>query len=110
FDSLVPTLVDDGDLVRANALDQFVRPAALQLAGPSLGGVLIATGGAGLAFAADAVTFAVSAACLLLMRAGAVVRDETDTSEISVWAEFKEGMNHVRGNVWLWGTFVAATF
>jgi hypothetical protein len=47
FDGLVPTLVDEDELVRANALDQFVRPAALQLAGPSLGGVLIAAGGSG---------------------------------------------------------------
>jgi MFS family permease len=112
FDSLVPTLVEEEELVRANALDQFVRPAALQMAGPSLGGVLIALGGSGLAFAVDAGTFAVSAACLLLMRPRAAVApaDDSDISEASVWAEFKEGMNYVRGNVWLWGTFVAATF
>ncbi|MGI5247410.1 MFS transporter [Dactylosporangium sp. CA-139066] len=110
FDSLVPTLVDDEELVQANALDQFVRPAALQMAGPSLGGVLIAVGGAGLAFALDAATFAVSATCLLLMRSRAATPAETDISETSVWVEFKEGMNYVRGNVWLWGTFVAATF
>jgi MFS family permease len=112
FDSLVPTLVDDEELTRANALDQFVRPAALQMAGPSLGGVLIAVGGSGLALAVDAATFAVSAACLLLMRSRPVsaVAEDSDISESSVWGEFKEGMNYVRGNVWLWGTFVAATF
>ena len=112
FDSLVPTLVDDEELTRANALDQFVRPAALQMAGPSLGGVLIAIGGSGLALAVDAATFAVSAACLLLMRSRPVsaVAEDSDISESSVWGEFKEGMNYVRGNVWLWGTFVAATF
>lgn len=33
FDGLVPTLVDEDELVQANALDQFVRPAALQMAG-----------------------------------------------------------------------------
>ncbi|MEV6930459.1 MFS transporter [Dactylosporangium sp. NPDC051485] len=111
FDSLVPTLVKDEDLVQANALDQFVRPAALQMAGPSLGGVLIALGGSGLAFAVDAATFTVSAACLFLMRARTAVNPDTpDMSESSVWEEFKAGMNYVRGNVWLWGTFVAATF
>ncbi|MFI5906795.1 MFS transporter [Dactylosporangium sp. NPDC051541] len=110
FDGLVPTLVDGDELVRANALDQFVRPAALQMAGPSLGGVLIAAGGAGLAFAVDAATFAVSAGCLLLMRSRATPSDASETSEGSVWTELKEGMSYVRGNVWLWGTFVAATF
>ncbi|WP_432986017.1 MFS transporter [Dactylosporangium sp. CA-233914] len=109
FDSLVPTLVDSEELVQANALDQFVRPTALQMAGPSLGGALIAVGGAGLAFAVDAATFAVSATCLLLMRVRRTV-DESEMPSSSVWQEFKEGMNYVRGNVWLWGTFVAATF
>ncbi|GAA2345764.1 MFS transporter [Dactylosporangium salmoneum] len=111
FDSLVPTLVENEELVQANALDQFVRPAALQMAGPSLGGLLIALGGSGLTFAVDAVTFTVSATCLFLMRARtAAGPDTSDMSESSVWEEFKEGMNYVRGNVWLWGTFVAATF
>ncbi|GAA3291619.1 MFS transporter [Dactylosporangium vinaceum] len=108
FDGLVPTLVDGDELVQANAIDQFVRPAALQMAGPSLGGVLIAAGGSGLAFAVDAATFAVSAACLVLMRPRETAREETVGG--SVWTELKEGMDYVRGNVWLWGTFVAATF
>jgi MFS family permease len=107
FDSIVPQLVPEEDLVKANALDQFVRPAALQMAGPSIGGILIAIGGSGLAFALDAATFAVSATCLWLMRPVASSQGEDAGS---VWEEFKEGMNYVRGNVWLWGTFLAATF
>ncbi|GGM81895.1 MFS transporter [Dactylosporangium sucinum] len=107
FDSLVPQIVPAKDLVQANALDQFVRPAAMQMAGPSLGGILIAVGGSGLAFAVDAVTFAVSALCLLLMRSVPSIPEDEPSS---VWADFKEGMSFVRRNVWLWGTFVAATF
>ncbi|WP_238017311.1 MFS transporter [Dactylosporangium sp. AC04546] len=106
FDSLVPQIVPPDELVQANALDQFVRPAAMQMAGPSLGGILIAVGGSGLAFAVDAATFAVSALCLLLMRS--VPSLASDSS--SAWGDFKEGMRFVRRNVWLWGTFVAATF
>jgi MFS family permease len=112
FDSIVPQLVPEDDLVKANALDQFVRPAALQMAGPSIGGILIAIGGtdygSSLAFALDAATFAVSATCLWLMRPVAAGQD--DEAAGSIWEEFKEGMNYVRGNVWLWGTFLAATF
>jgi hypothetical protein len=106
FDSLVPQLVTPDDLVQANALDQFVRPAALQMAGPALGGVLIAAGGSGVAFAIDALTFVVSAACLALLRTPA----RQPAADASMWTEFKQGVNYVRGNVWLWGTFVAATF
>lgn len=108
FDSVVPQLVVEDELVQANALDQFVRPAALQMAGPALGGVLIALGGAGMAFAVDTATFAVSALCLLAMRP--VVSSPGDGEPGSIWAEFKEGFAYVRSNVWLWGTFVAATF
>jgi MFS family permease len=110
FDSIVPQLVPEEHLVQANALDQFVRPAALQMAGPSIGGILIAIGGSGLAFALDAVTFAVSATCLWLMRPVASSQAAAQEAAGSVWEEFKEGMNYVRGNVWLWGTFLAATF
>jgi MFS family permease len=108
FDSVVPQLVVEDELVQANALDQFVRPAALQMAGPALGGVLIALGGAGTAFAVDTATFAVSALCLLAMRP--VVSNPGDEEPGSIWAELKEGFAYVRSNVWLWGTFVAATF
>jgi hypothetical protein len=58
----------------------------------------------------DAATFAVSAACLLLMRSPITATEPPEAPESSVWEEFKAGLNYVRGNVWLWGTFVAATF
>jgi MFS family permease len=113
FDAIVPELVPEEDLVAANALDQFVRPAALQIAGPTIGGLLIATFGTGWAFGLDALTFAVSAACLILMR-----RRQPDAADDatgaptreSVWSELREGLRYVRGSVWLWGTFLAATF
>ena len=68
FDAIVPDLVPEHDLEQANALEQFLRPAMLRLAGPALGGVLIATVGPGAAFAIDAATFLVSAVCLRAMR------------------------------------------
>lgn len=51
FDAIVPEVLPPDELAQANALDQFVRPIALRLAGPALGGVLIALLGAGSAFA-----------------------------------------------------------
>ncbi len=38
FDAIVPDLVATDLLIQANALDQFVRPAAWRLAGPAIGG------------------------------------------------------------------------
>jgi MFS family permease len=112
FDALVPQLVPEEDLVAANSLDQFVRPAGLQIFGPMLGGAVIALAGAGWAFAADAATFAVSVACLLAMRRAVSVlapADEPEPAE-SLWQEMRAGISFVRQHVWLWGTFLSATF
>ena len=99
------------DLIAANALDQFVRPAGLQIAGPMLGGAVIAIAGAGWAFAVDALTFAVSVACLLAMRRPAdVVAAADDEPAETLWAEMRAGLGYVRSQPWLWGTFVSATF
>ena len=49
-------------LVEANSLGQFVRPIAMTLVGPLIGGLLVGSVGAGWAFIADARTFAFSAA------------------------------------------------
>ena len=67
FDAVVPDLLPSADLAAANSLDQFVRPIALRLAGPALGGVLVSVG-TGVAFAVDAASFAVSGAAVLMMQ------------------------------------------
>jgi len=69
FGALVPDVVPPTMLVEANSMDMFVRTLAERLAGPALGGVLIALAGTGGAFLIDAGTFVVSALCLLAMRA-----------------------------------------
>lgn len=117
FDALIPQLVPEADLEQANALEQFLRPAMLRLAGPAAGGVLIAAGGAGSAFALDAFTFLISAACLLGMQPGMrLTARHVPTSELqesvlqeSVLQESLAGLRFVTGRVWLWGTFAAAT-
>jgi hypothetical protein len=109
FDALVPELVPEADLVQANALDQFMRPAAVQVGGPLVGGILVAAAGSGWAFALDAMTFVVSVGCLLAMRRG-VPAGSTSGRRTSVRSELAQGLRYVFGNVWLWGTFVAATF
>jgi MFS family permease len=111
FDAIVPELVPEEQLTQANALDQFVRPAAWRMLGPALGGWIIAASGGrtGVAFVADAATFGVSVGCLLLMRriaGGAAPGD----AEASGWSEIREGFRYVRSQVWLWGTLLAATF
>jgi MFS family permease len=112
FDAILPSLVPDRELEQANALEQFLRPAMLRLAGPAIGGVIIAAGGAGLAFLIDAATFVISAACLVLM-GGDVRHEGEDTSDTddrgTLLGDAVAGIRFVRQRVWLWGTFAAAT-
>jgi MFS family permease len=105
FDAIIPGLVDDDVLEEANALDQFLRPMMLRLAGPAAGGLLVAVAGAAGAFLLDAATFALSAVCLLLMRSRAPSGNAGGGSLLS---EAREGLRFVRSRVWLWGTFSSA--
>jgi MFS family permease len=105
FDAIVPGLVPDAELNQANSLDQLVRPAALRMLGPALGGWIVASGGAGAAFVVDACTFAFSISCVALMRA----RRTTPHEQGSAIGDIREGFAFVRSQVWLWGTFLAAT-
>ena len=105
FDAIVPDVLPASELAQANSLDQFVRPIALRLAGPALGGALISAIGAGPAFAFDAASFAISVIALLSMRA----RTPERTGErASVTADIGTGLRYVRRHVWLWATFATA--
>ena len=106
LDALVPQLVPEHELTQANAIDQFVRPTAIQLAGPALGGIAVALLHPWGAFAADAATFAFSALCVRLMTA----RPDRPAPSASLRHEVLVGLRYVRAHVWLWGTFVSATF
>jgi MFS family permease len=105
FEAIVPDIVPPGDLAAANSLDQFVRPITLRLAGPAIGGALVAAVGTGTAFALDAASFVASAAAVLFMRPPAHPRSEHVESSVGA---VKEGLRFVRGRVWLWGTLVSA--
>ncbi len=110
FDAIVPDIVPADLLGEANALEQFVRPIALRMGGPALGGALIAVWGSGGAFLVDAGSFLVSAAFLLAVRGrGAPARADSEPPPSAV-REIREGYTYVRSHVWLWGTFVAASF
>jgi len=105
FDALVPEVLPAHQLTQANALDQFVRPIALRLAGPAVGGVLIQVLGVGTAFAVDAASFAVSGAALLLMAPGAP--RAVDASR-GVAGDIVSGLRYISRHVWLWATFASA--
>jgi MFS family permease len=113
FDAIVPQLVTADQLQPANGLDQFLRPVTLRLLGPALGGLAVAALGSSTAFAADAASFVFSAwrisRITLQPRADGSTAGGGGDPGASVWADLGAGLRYVRGHVWLWGTFAAAT-
>jgi MFS family permease len=107
FSSITPAIVPADLLVQANSLAQLVRPFAMTLVGPLVGGVLVRWAGPGVAFFADAGTFAFSTVMILMMRTRRVPRDAED--EGSFIADVAEGFRYVRHARWLLIAMVAAT-
>lgn len=103
FEAIVPDLLPPEELPAANALDQFVRPVALRLAGPVVGGGLLAVS-TGVAFAVDAMSFAATFVAVLAIRPQGRVAE----AHPSTVAALKEGLGFVRSRVWLWGTLLSA--
>jgi MFS family permease len=104
FEAMVPSLLPRRDLAAANSLDQFMRPIAGRLAGPALGGWLVAGFGAGTAFAVDAASFAGSLIALVVL-ASPPQEPSEETGSLSA---LKEGLVFVQHRVWLWGTLASA--
>jgi DHA3 family tetracycline resistance protein-like MFS transporter len=105
FNAITPDIVEDDMLVEANALGQFVRPFAMQMIGPAIGGFAIAAWGVGAAFAFDAFSFSASIVAVTLMRSGKAAAEHQQ----SPFAEIAEGFRFVRHQTWLWATLLSAT-
>ena len=104
FDAVVPDLLPADDLAAANALDQFVRPIAFRLAGPAIGGGLVAAS-AGIAFTVDALSFAFAGIAVLMMRRPDRPWHQAPAPVVTAMVE---GLRFVRHRVWLWGTLLSA--
>ena len=92
--AMVPSLVGRTRLVAANSRLQASNAVA-QVAGPSLGGILVQTLTAPIAMLCDAVGFIVSALFIAIIRSPEAPRSRE--TEQSVWHEITEGLRWVRG-------------
>ncbi len=92
--AMVPSLVGRTRLVAANSRLQASNAVA-QVAGPSLGGILVQTLTAPIAMLCDAVGFILSALFIVTIRSSEAPRSRE--TEQSVWHEVTEGLRWVRG-------------
>jgi DHA3 family tetracycline resistance protein-like MFS transporter len=107
FEATVPMILEPSELQQASALDQFIRPLTYQLAGPAIGGIVIAIGGTASAFLLDAATFLLAAGALIAMRLPRHSPDHGPRSQSSL-SDIADAIRFVRANPWLWRTLVAA--
>jgi MFS family permease len=104
FQAIVPDIVPEELRVRANSVDQFVRPFALMIVGPALGGLVVGIAGPGAAFVADAGTFVFSAVMVALIRTR---RDRSAEEHASILHDARVGLRFVRRTRWLLVAFGA---
>lgn len=90
-------------LVSGSSLTSLSQSLGQYLAGPLAGGVIAAAAGTSWAFAIDAISFGVSAACLAAMR---VPRAERGPRS-SIVTEMREGVRYSRSQPWLWWSMLA---
>ncbi len=100
LDAMLPRLVDRSELTAAAALGSL-RGTLGQIAGPALGGVLIAAFGLPVTYLVDVATYAVGLACLYWMRA---VPPPVDAERPSV-RRVMEGLRYARSRPELIGTY-----
>jgi MFS family permease len=105
FTAIVPQVVPQEDLLRANALKELVEPLGIRFVGPAVGGLTIDALGVGAAFALDAATFGASLVALLLISPKPA---PGRTEDSSVREDFAEAWRYVRAHAWLWVTLASA--
>lgn len=107
--SLVPDLLPDVDLERANAFLGVARPLMLWIVGPLVGAAVVATGGPGAAFAVNAGTFLVSAVVLVGIARQPVAEAAGDQRGVvtALLADVGVGLRFVRTRRWAWAWIVA---
>jgi MFS family permease len=94
---ILPQTVSPAHLQEANALLRLGLNACA-IAGPAIGGLLVAASNPGWALAADALTFAAGAVVIAAMRLPAVLRERGS----SMLAELRDGWREFRMRTWLW--------
>ena len=102
--AVIPELLPSELLVQGSALNRLSQTVAMSLVGPALGGLLVGAFGTGWGFAIDALSFAISGAALVAIRA----RSRPEPSGHSLLTEALDGLRYVRSQPWFWATLVAA--
>ena len=109
MDALTVEVAPRDQLGNANAL-YGLATSATRIAGPVLGGLLIALTGPGVVVAADAASYAVSVLALSLLTMPGGTAGATPAGRRALWRDMAEGWTEFRSRTWLWATTVQFAF
>jgi MFS family permease len=116
LDALTVEIAPRDQLGNAYAL-YGLASSATRIAGPALGGLLVALTGPAVVVAADAASYAVSVLALSLIRvpaAPAIARAAAGTANPAarrtLWHDMAEGWAEFRSRTWLWATTLQFAF
>lgn len=101
--SVMPQLVSRDQLQPANVLMSMQR-GMVSVVGPTIGGALVVTLGAGWAVAIDGVTYLLAAALLVMVKIPPPLPRSEQTSMVE---ELREGWTYFRTTTWLWVVVLA---
>ncbi|HTX68437.1 MAG TPA: MFS transporter [Thermoleophilia bacterium] len=93
--AIVPEIVPAEQLLRANSL-LSTGENLTEILGSAVAGLLLVAVGTSVTFQLDALTFAVSALALVLMRYRAPARDAAEKVAGAFWRELNEGLSFLR--------------
>jgi MFS transporter, DHA3 family, tetracycline resistance protein len=100
YTAIVPEIVPNESLPSANSLTSLSRQIT-GVAGPAIGATIVALGGTPTAFVLDAVSFFISAMCLVPMIG---LARAADARSANVLTDLRQGLATVLGMPWLWVT------
>jgi MFS family permease len=100
-DAIVPRIMPPDLIVAAGALQWFLS-SFTEIAGPAVGGVLVAATGPSVSYAVDAATFVISCAFLLRLQPSPQAEDAEEASLRGI----AEGWRYARSRQELIGTYV----
>lgn len=102
YRAVVPELASSDLLPSANSLTSLSQEAT-GILGPSLGALFVAVGGSPVAFGVDALSFFISAFCLVLLLAPASrpQKEAGGEKKQGIFTEAREGLGYVARTPWL---------
>lgn len=109
YSAIVPDVTPREALTSANSLTSLSTEIA-GIGGPALGAAIIAAGGTSIAFALDALSFLVSAVCLLAIVSLPQINAKATISSSDALGDLRQGFGAVLASPWLWITISMAAF